>query len=129
MILSTFGQWSHRQVGDKWVVSKWVRERMRLGADGTMAFYHGDTPEFCTAELYEFQTEWAAQAHAQTCNRLDQVLFDLHLPSSSRIEFSRPMFPGSSGLIPIGRLGFCSRLAASPIGRAAHAFWYGWGRA
>lgn len=146
MIFSIVGQWSHRQQGDKWVVSKWASERIRVCTNGTI-LYHGDPLENQVAELYEFQTEWAAKSHARFCNRLDQYQFDtisftqpLHLTGgmligqSNQFEFLQSgkvvVRIGCSGDVQVFNLPYLAWiwLRTTWLGRGLKAFWYGWGK-
>jgi len=145
MIFSTMGQWSYRQQGDKWVVSKWTSERMRICTDGTV-LYHDDPLEHQVAELYEFQTEWAAESHARFCNRLES--------SNGAISFIQPMYlkdslfigqPNQFEFRQAGREVICINqdgevktfdvpylvwlwLKTTSLAKGLRAFWYGWGK-
>lgn len=132
MIFSTGGQWSHRQEGDKWLVGKWSKQRFVILADGKMEWSH-EVKETLNSELYEFQTEWAAESQARFCNRIEEepsleyfaTSVESHRVFHDRISFTKPMLVRNS-VFPVGTRhaqGFYSW-----IGRVLKAFWYGWGR-
>lgn len=147
MIFSTDGQWSYRQQGEKWVVSKWTSERMRICTDGTV-LYHDNPLEHQVAELYEFQTEWAAESHARFCNRLENNYGAITFThpwsvdgrvsvigsSTNQFEFWQAgreiICIGSGNEVKTFDLPYLIWiwLRTTWLGRGLKAFWYGWGK-
>lgn len=66
-------QWTYRRDGDKWIVGKWVREIFRLLANGGFVHWHKPIETQVSDTLYSFDTEWAAQAQVDFCNKMDEV--------------------------------------------------------
>lgn len=145
MIFSTMGQWSYRQQGDKWVVSKWTSERMRTCHNGSV-FYHANPIERRVAELYEFQTEWAAESHARFCNRLENdgrvisfaqpwiVNHSICISQSNEFEFRQSgrevICINQDGEIKTFDLPYLIWIwvKTTSLAKGLRAFWYGWGK-
>lgn len=75
--------WIVEKLKDKWVVRRECSEKARYYSDGSMGFGEANY-----TEVYEFQTAWAAYAHAATCNRLEEVIENIHNPQRNAIIFA-----------------------------------------
>ena len=144
-------QWTHRKIDDKWVVGKWICERIRFDTNGNMYTYHDDPEEELMSETYEFETEWAAESHARFCNRLEKndgpifftnpmriggSNFDCSLVQCDNTIVFQVVRPSEKIVVKIthdGKLDYVDVpyivsvwLKNSALGKLLKKFWYGW---